>query len=47
MKRKIVKIEVPELKSARRLTMMELNKYKTDMRHTVITPELLKKMASS
>lgn len=37
----------PELKSATPLTALELNGFKLDVKHTVLTPELLDKMAQT
>ena len=40
-------IEAPKFEKARKLTMLELNKFKTSVTHTVITPELLAEMADT
>lgn len=40
------KIKTPELKSARKLNGLELNGFRFDVKHTVLTPELLEKMTS-
>lgn len=40
-------IEPPKFDKARKLTMLELNKFKTSVTHTVITPELLAEMADA
>ncbi len=38
-------IDAPELKSATRLTPLQLNAIKLDVRHTVLTPGKLEEMA--
>ena len=38
-------IHRPDLKSGRRLSALELNKFALTERHTVLTPELLAEMA--
>lgn len=37
-------ISPPVLQSARKLSPLELNSYRFDVKHTVLTPELLEKM---
>ncbi len=39
-------IKKPELKSAVKLSGLELNGFRFDIKHTVLTPELLEKMAA-
>lgn len=46
MMKRPLQIAPPELKSARRLSPMELNGVKFTDRHTLLTPELLEKMKS-
>lgn len=41
MKREIKQIPHPELKSAERLTPLQLNGMRWDNKHTVLTPEIL------
>ena len=35
-----------EIKSAKRLTPLQLNAFRFDVKHTVLTPELLERMAA-
>ena len=41
------RIHRPTLESARVLSALELNNYRFSGKHTVLTPELLEKMAAS
>lgn len=41
------RIHRPTLETARVLSAMELNNYRFSGKHTVLTPELLEKMAAS
>lgn len=41
------RIHRPTLESARMLSALELNNYRFSGKHTVLTPELLEKMAAS
>lgn len=47
MKRTPKHIERPSLKSARPLTALQLNELRLKVKHSVLTPELLEKMASA
>lgn len=41
------RIHRPTLETARELSALELNNYRFSGKHTVLTPELLEKMAAS
>lgn len=45
--KKPLNIPQPDLKSAQPLTPLQLNAFRFDPKHTVLTTELLEKMASS
>lgn len=45
MMKRPVNIRRPELKDARSLSALELNSFRFDVKHTVLTPDLLRKAA--
>ncbi len=47
MKSKIKQIPHPQLKSAHRLSPLELNQIHCDKRHTVLTPEQIAKLSEA
>lgn len=47
MKTTIKQIPRPELKSARRLSPLDLNQIHVDKRHTVLTPEQIAKLSAA
>lgn len=44
---KIKHITVPDLKSAKKLTPLELNSFKCQRKHTLLTPDLLERISRS
>ncbi|MBD5356782.1 MAG: hypothetical protein HDR88_07240 [Bacteroides sp.] len=47
MKANIKQIPRPELKSARRLSPLQLNTMRCDKRHSVLTPEQVEKLSAA
>lgn len=45
-KKTVKQIEMPEFTSATKLTPLQMNKLKCSPKHTVLTPELLDRMAA-